>query len=149
MTLTVREKVLAAFKAKLDLISDVTVYRNRDVEISSDKMPAINMIDGGHGGQYDSTAIQRIDLPVTIECYTKAETDELLGPAISELYGQVTLQVMSDITLGGLAQEVAPGDQPMSDPVIAREKNTPPHAAFELNFVITFFVNPLNPYLAA
>lgn len=148
MTLSLREQVLRAFKGQLDQLAGVTVFRNRDTEISESDLPALVMRDGGMGVSYDSHDLLRVTLRVEIECFVKAQSDALLGEAISDLAAKTMQQVFADPTLGNLVVDVEATEELMSDPVIGREQGHAPTAAFILALRIIFFMKPGDPYTA-
>lgn len=148
MTFSLREQVLQAFKGQLDQIAGVSVFRNRDTEIPESDLPALVMRDGGMAVSYDSHDLLRVSLRIEVECFVKAQSDALLGEAISDLAARTMQQVFADPTLGNLAINIEAGEELMSDPVIGHEQGHAPVSAFTLSFRIVFFMKPADPYSA-
>lgn len=149
MTDSIRELILAAFFTKISGVSGVTAYRNRDTGVPEDSLPAVVQRDGGMTRDYDGINELRVSVGIDVECYVDAATDALLGAAMSDLYARVTQAALSDRTLGGLAIDVIEADEMMSDPVIDYGSTDKPNAAFTLFFVVSFSVNPGDPYSPA
>lgn len=149
MTDSIRERILAAFFTQLSGISGVTAYRNRDTGVPEDSLPAVVQRDGGMTRDYDGNNLLNVTLAVDVECFVSATTDAELGAAISDLYARVTQATLADRTLGGLANDVLEDENMMDGPIIDRSASDKPNAAFNLSFIVTFFLKPGDPYSPA
>lgn len=147
MSTTVQEQALAALKSTLDGLAGVTVYRTRDAAIAEERMPAVNMLDGGWEITQRNVGqvlwLQRVDL----ECFVTADTDAELGPAVTSLTGQVLTVALADPTLGDVTQDVRAerGD----DPIVGQQRGQRPVAAFTIGLELAFWTRELDPYTSA
>ena len=145
MPTSIREQILAAFKARLDTISGVIVERNRVEPVTT--FPTLIMIDGGQTLSEENAGLKLYALRVDVEGYVQGVATADLGPALSDLYAQTVKSLMADRTLGDLAIDVREGE--MRDPEIDRTQGHSPFAAFSLAFFIDHFTDPNDPYQPA
>ena len=145
MPTSIREQILAAFLARLQTIANVTVERNRVEPVEA--FPSLLMMDGGQSVSEENAGVKLHALRVDIEGYVSAATAAELGPALSDLHGQIVLALMADRTLGDLAIDLREGE--LRDPEIDRTQGHRPFAAFSLAFEIDYFTDPNDPYQPA
>ncbi len=147
MPTTVREQCLAAFYTVLSGIAGVTTYRNRRREVPHAAMPAFVQVDGGHDEPSDDNSGRTTyQLQVSVEGFVTADTDALLGPALSDHHGKLVSAVLADRTLGGLAIDVREG------PMVAdldRSEGSAPAMAFNCTFTVDYWTVPGDPYTVA
>lgn len=141
--MTVREQVLAAFKARLDGISvpNLLVERNRDIPV--EHYPSVVMVDGGQSPDVDQPGVKIVRMRVDVEMYVKANTYGELAGAFDALYGSVVRAVMADRTLGDLAVDIDEGE--LQDPLTGREEGVGPTQATSLAFEVEYWVDPDDP----
>jgi hypothetical protein len=141
MSDTVRERVLAAFAAKVALVSGVTVERNRDYNVTA--FPALVVLDGGQQAEDDNTGYTRYTMTVDVEGYVGAGSLNV-GNRLNELYGKMLACVMADRTLGGLAIDISEQELDIS---INREEGQARTGAFLATFSVEYFTAQGNPYV--
>lgn len=141
---TIRERVLDAFKTKLDGITGVTgltVERNRDVRVQ--EFPMLIMIDGGQQANLDNTGFTRYDMNIEVEGHVTASTPGGLGDAVNALYGKTVEAVMADVTLGSLSLDIVEVSMEVE---IDRGEGRKPYAAFLVTFQVTYFTEQGDPF---
>lgn len=134
MPVTHRQQKLDAFKALLDQLVGVTVYRDRTAPVKV--APAINMLAGGYSLSDEETGIDRIAQTVALEIYVEAATDDALSDAVSDLDARIQAAVFADLTLGGQAIYVE-FEGMQDDPEPSGEGQTPA-ISFQLDFTIHY-----------
>lgn len=149
MTDTIREQCLVAFKSNLATLAGVTVQRNRDTEAERDEMPLLNMLDGSVQLNTVSAGFHHYSMIVQVEGFVKAANADLLGPALSDLYGKTLQKVLSNRTLGGIAIDVRESEAALEPPVFLGNAAGVAVAAFETGFIIEFSTVPGDPYTSA
>lgn len=152
MTLSVRERVIAAFAARLatvtapNVVGTLTVYRARRQEIPEGKLPALNMrVTGGMGEQVNAGVTRHV-LRVTVEGYAKATTDTDLDSALADLAAAVAAAIESDPTLGGLAVDTNPAGL---DVGAADDEGIGGLGGVLAAFDVEFWTRPGDPYALA
>ena len=143
MPTPIREQVLAAFHTAIDTALSVDVERNRSREIPVDSTSYVVLLDGQQYIASDETGLIFYTMTVTVEGYSRAATDALVGPAVNALYADVVAAAVADHTLGGLSVDVREGDLP--DVYIDPEASKPT-MAFALDFEIDYFTKETDPY---
>ncbi len=141
---TVREQVLAAVHSRLDGITGgVTVFRNRDIPLTADQLPAVVLLDGTHALVERGIGMDWYRLSASIRGYVKASDPDGLGTAANALFGLICAAVGTDLTLGGVAVDVEVGE--MADFAVSADDPEMPNAAFELPLFIDFWTKPSDP----
>lgn len=140
-----RETVLAAFRARLASIDGVTVFRNRSKAVKD--WPALVQFDGGHAEPVETTGETLYRLEVEVEGHVKADSDDGLGPAASELYAQLLDALNADRTLGGAVQDITEGDMDALD--LPTAEGAAGVASFTIAFTIIFATAAGNPRAGA
>jgi hypothetical protein len=143
MPTSIREQVMAALKAQLAGLAGVTVERNRAEEFPADKLPALNLIDGGHAAGHGVHGLTGYLLTATIEGFAQAATGEAAATALNDLYAKVVDLFDPDATLGGLVLRV---DETRLEVELDRGTPEEPQAAFSLDLELEFHTRPGDPY---
>lgn len=146
MTLPVRERVLRALFERLGTLPGVTVYRNREQPVDEVSRPALVMFDGGHEPPAEETGAARYDMPVTIVGYVKAVDQDGIGLAISTLYADTIVTVMTDPRLGELADDIREGALDLDTDVA---EGVGFLAGFDLGLTVIYWTVASNPYQPA
>ncbi|MGB4101070.1 MAG: hypothetical protein WBK91_04100 [Alphaproteobacteria bacterium] len=147
MTDTIREQCLVALVARLATMAGVQVSRNSDIDMARDAMPAVVLFEGNLGAILDNQYTTIYRQAVEVDCYVKAANSDLLGSAVSDLFGKVTLAVLGDPSMGGVAVNLEPQPDFCSAPIIDRTPGRAATAAFTLGFVIQFHTKANDPYI--
>lgn len=142
MPTAVREQILAAAATRLATLTGVAVERNRTAAVGA--FPALVLRDGGMTPDDQTLGLTRYRLRFQVEGWVEAATDALLGPALSDLQARVVAALLADVTLGGLAVDLAEGET--ADPEIDRGEGRRPLAAFATDFTVEFFTREGDPY---
>ena len=143
MPTPIREQVLAAFHTVIDTALTATVERNRSREIPKTETSYVVILDGPQFKASDETGIAFYTMTATVEGYSRASSDALVGPALNTLYADVVTAAVADHTLGGLCIDVREGDLP--DAYIDPESSQPT-MAFSVDFEIDYFTKHGDPY---
>lgn len=106
MALTVRERVLAAFFAKLKALEssvyDLKVERNRDTEVTH--FPTLVQVDRPVRAERIFSGTITYTATIEVEGYVQDNADgKTREERLDELYGKVVAGITSAPTLGGLA----------------------------------------------
>jgi hypothetical protein len=146
VTDTVRERVLAAFFARLEGITGVyglKVERNRDTEVTT--FPFLVQVDGDHEvDEGFATGIDRYLMTVTVEGYGQApQQGETVQGKLDQLYGKVVQALAADHTLSGLAVDV---EEQSLDFDIDRVDGHQPGGAFSAAFRVEFWTKQGDPF---
>lgn len=146
MPTSIREQILVAFKARLDTLTGVTVYRMRRKEVDQTKFPAVNQLDGLDRVTEQVFGYDKREMPVAVEGFVKAATDEAMASAVADLEARVVAALLAgDRRLAGLAVDITEGD---GDLVADDGDGKSPEASFARTFVVTFFTGSGDPFAA-
>lgn len=146
MPTSIREQILLAFKVRLETLTGVTVYRMRRKEIGEASFPAVNQLDGLDRVTEEVFGYDKREMPVVVEGFVKAATDDALASAVGDLESRVVAALLSgDRRLAGLAVDIIEGD---GDQVADDGAGKSPEAAFARTFVVTFFTGSGDPFAA-
>jgi hypothetical protein len=148
MSTSIREQILTAFTTVIstDLpiaIPGTDVERNRSRPVPKTSDAFVILYDGAQFIVSDETCATRYTMDVDAEGYVKAATDALIGPAINNLYGELTKAALADHTLGGLAIDVRESN--LQD-VYIDDESQKPSAAFAVTFNITYSTAGGDPF---
>lgn len=108
MAYTKREQILAQIKTTLDSVTGATVYRSRVEPLSRGEAPAI-VVEPVSDAAEQNTSLPTLDWSLTVRIAVivrGAIPDQIADAIIEELHGLL----MADLTVGGLAIDVRPGD---------------------------------------
>jgi len=145
---TIQEQVLSAFYTVINTalpsaITDCIVERNRSRPVPEDKDNFLVLYDGPQTIISDDTCSTRYEVTIDVEGYVRSLTDETLGNALNELWGQLVLAAMADHTLGGLTVDVREGD--LFDRYIDDEASKPT-GVFTMTFLIEYSTDGGDPF---
>ncbi len=147
MPTAVRETVLAAFFARLQTMTGVTVKRTPDFDFKADELPAVAQFTGGHVIPSQASGIALRTVRVRVGCGVVAASPADLEGAINDLHAKVIVALMADPTLGGsivgMIREVE-----MTDPDFDDQAGKP-NSQFTLAFELDVSTDELSPYTAA
>lgn len=145
MTLTIRERALAAVEVLLATIPGVAkVGRNVPYALAADELPALLIEDGPERKQaQQSQGSLRIVQQIRISARFLATNQDSIGQAASEWYGKVRTAVGSDYTLGGLVMSV---DYDSADEPVFVPGPSNPYGEIAIIFEILREEGELNPF---
>lgn len=139
MTLPIRERLLQAFYARLD-IPGYHRFRLPSGALAKEQLPALVMVDGGADLVTGPVGTYRVQLRVQVLCVCRgsvtpdAAGDSGLGAAWGAAYAAVRAAVAPDPSLGGLAHIVR--FDGCGDPDLVVEQGVSGYGALPVDFVI-------------
>lgn len=152
----IAEQIVQQIVTTLDAITPTATWKSVDREKrelrpykSIDDVPAIAVEMGAspasdEDGQHNAGFVD-MDLQVYIDIYAKLDTTiEYMSTHLTDIYGEVFLQLMADHTLGGLAENIIPFG--FDEPVISVEGDLPV-GILTTNWVIKYRHNYLDASL--
>lgn len=146
MTLSVRERLLAAFFQKMDALRvslpALKVERNRADPVTA--FPTLVVIDGNQTAQTLETHMTRYALSVDVEGFVQVSTG--LGSEVNVLLALVQQAALDDLTLGGLCFDIEEGEATIE---IDRNEGRLPMGAFLLPFTIHYYTAEGDPFTPA
>jgi hypothetical protein len=143
MTTTIRDQVLDALAVQLLPLAGIQVEGQRGAEVMT--FPTILIEDGGHDTPDETVAYGSTLYPMNVNLYGYVEAPS--GPdariAINALYGRVLPVLLSDRSLGGIAQDLREGQ--METEFFTAETGF--RGVFSLALQIDFFTKTGDPSL--
>lgn len=152
MSLTIRERVLAAFAAQLaaNVGAPATVERNCEApaELEAIGVERVIVIDGDQEPADEPAGMgqRQYVLAVDVEGYVRTRRPNEVGPAINALHGRVLKAAFLDRTLGGLAVDVVDAGFWVD---VFRGDGASPGAGFGQTFAIGFRTSVDDPTVLA
>lgn len=142
-----QEQILRAVEAAIKGITAIpglTVARNRIEPPSEDEMPQVRMFQGP---QEDATIFTGEDgyaQTVIFEGWVTGLTEQEAQLARTRLQAEIHKSLHSDVTLGGLARDIRPPDQPLPERLDLEP--APTVLGFEVAYVVEYATAEGDPY---
>lgn len=138
-----REQILAAFTAKLGAITGITNLRiDRNRTAGAENYPSLLVYEGDENLTYDTAALAKIAMNVTVIGLCQAANDPVIGLALNTLYAKTMQAAMSDTSLGGLCIDVRLTNAAFD----IEDESARPQGSFRAEFIIDYWLNPADPF---
>ncbi|MGE0650263.1 MAG: hypothetical protein AB7P12_00730 [Alphaproteobacteria bacterium] len=106
---------MSAVAARLAAITEVaglTVERDRRTPVMSGELPFLAVYEGPSTSQSDFSGEQAVTLTVSVEGLAGGVSAQAARDAAGLLRAQAEAALFADVTLGGLARDLRPSDEP-------------------------------------
>jgi hypothetical protein len=143
----IRENIVSAVAGMLGGIAapaGVTAQRTRTREVAVELCPLLVVHEGDEELLEHADGVDVVAATLLIEGYVSAATDAALGPAINELRAAI----LSALAGGTYPSGVIHTQRGRFSASVEAEDGTQPMAAFEIEWVVAYQVNPSDPYSA-